>query len=60
MCKKDKEFKKLTIDLSYALFGRKSEKYFVSKLKAFIKMLGMPKKFTDFKEIKSVTKEDLK
>ena len=60
MCKKNKEFKKLTVELGYALFGKKSDKYFITKLKAFIKTLGMPKKFTDFKEIKEVTKEDLK
>ena len=59
MCARDKKFKQLTIDLSEILFGKKSVSYFINKIKSFTKLLGLPIKLTDFKEIKKVTKQDI-
>jgi alcohol dehydrogenase YqhD (iron-dependent ADH family) len=59
MCAHDKKFKQLTIELSEILFSKKSVSYFINKIKSFIKLLDLPIKLTDFKEIKKVTKQDI-
>lgn len=59
MCAHDKKFKQLTIELSEILFSKKSVSYFINKIKSFIKLLDLPTKLTDFKEIKKVTKQDI-
>ncbi len=59
MAGKYETFRILTLELGDALFGVKSEKKFVKKLKDFIKSIGLPEKYTDFEQIKQITKEDL-
>ena len=59
MCAHDKKFKTLTVELSQALFNSKSINHFIKQIQNFIKLLNLPTKLTDFKEIKKVTKQDI-
>lgn len=59
MCAYDKKFKALTVELSQALFNSKSINHFIKQIQNFIKLLNLPTKLTDFKEIKKVTKQDI-
>lgn len=58
-CAKEKWFKDKTLTLAKEVFGVSTIDKFISELNAFIKVLGLPTKFTDFEEIKSVSKEDI-
>ncbi len=59
MCAHDKKFKALTVELSQALFNSNSINHFIKQIQNFIKLLNLPTKLTDFKEIKKVTKQDI-
>lgn len=59
MCAHNKKFKDLTIELSQALFNNKSVDFFIKEIQKFIKLLKLPTKLTEFKEIKKVTKQDI-
>ena len=59
MCSHDKKFKDLTIELSQALFNSKSIDHFIKQIQNFIKLLNLPTKLTNFKEINKVTKQDI-
>lgn len=59
MCAHDKKFKALTVELSQVLFNSKSINHFIKQVQNFIKLLNLPTKLTDFKEIKKVTKQDI-
>lgn len=56
---KEKWFKEKTILLSKEIFNNPDINYFYEKLLEFIRMLGLPRKFTDFEEIKSINNRDI-
>lgn len=59
-CKTSAPFKKQTTELAHELFvlKNKTADSFIRAVQAFIQKLGLPKKLTDFAEIKTVSKQD--
>jgi alcohol dehydrogenase YqhD (iron-dependent ADH family) len=56
---KNKLFRKYSIEIGRAVFRTKTLTGFYKELSKFIKLLGLPQKYTDFNQIKSVTKQDI-
>ena len=59
MCSQYEAFRVMTLELAKELFHVNSVKKFLHHLIAFIKMLKLPTRYSDFKEIGKVTKEDI-
>ena len=59
MCSQYEAFRVMTLELAQELFHVKTVKKFIACLTAFIKMLKMPTRYSDFKEIGHITKEDI-
>jgi hypothetical protein len=57
--KKNKLFKDYCLRMGKSVFGTKDLNGYFKALNAFIKLLGMPTKYTDFKQITKVTDKDL-
>jgi alcohol dehydrogenase YqhD (iron-dependent ADH family) len=57
--KKNKLFKQYSLEIGKYVFGVNSLDKYYYELSKFIKLLGLPKKYTDFKQIARVTKEDI-
>ena len=55
----EKWFKEKTLALGKEIFNTSSVNSFVEKLNQFIKQLKLPMKFSDFSEIKKITKDDI-
>ncbi len=58
-CEKEDWFKQKTLKLAKQVFGVKTINEFIERLIKFIKILELPLKFTDFKEIDKITQEDI-
>jgi cytochrome b subunit of formate dehydrogenase len=59
MCDKSKLFRESSLEIGKTLFGVNTLLLFFKKLEAFIKILKLPTKYTDFKQINKITKEDI-
>ena len=59
MCSQYEAFRVMTLELGKELFGVNSVKKFLRHLIAFIKMLKMPTKYSDFKEIGKVGEKEI-
>jgi hypothetical protein len=59
MVKHDITFKDYCLKTGKAVFGVNTLSAFFKTMDDFIKLLGMPTKFTDFDQIKNVTKADI-
>ena len=59
MCSQHEAFRVMTLELGKELFGVNSVKKFLHHLVAFIKMLKMPTKYSDFKEIGKVGEKEI-
>ncbi|WP_027119643.1 iron-containing alcohol dehydrogenase [[Mycoplasma] testudinis] len=56
----DSAFAKELLEIGDAVFGTKTVDALIKKLKAFIKIINLPAKFSDFAEIKKITDDDRK
>ena len=59
MAKKSKKFYQLSLELAKELFNVNTIPAYIKKIEQFIKLLGMPTKYTDFKQINEITPKDL-
>lgn len=59
MCKKNKKFKELSLEIAKEVFKVKTINDYLKKIKEYIKLCGLPQKYTDFNNIKKITKQDL-
>jgi hypothetical protein len=59
MCSKSKLFKERSLEIARTVFGVSTLPLFFTALEAFIKLLKLPVKYTDFEQITNVTKQDL-
>ncbi|MDR0739764.1 MAG: iron-containing alcohol dehydrogenase [Mycoplasmataceae bacterium] len=59
MCKHSKLFRDRSLEVAQNVFGVNTLSAFFIKLKTFIKLLKLPVKFTDFKQIKKVSDQDI-
>lgn len=59
MANRYEAFRILTLELAQELFGVHSVKQFLKELNRFIKDLGLPAKYSDFKEIGKITQTDI-
>jgi alcohol dehydrogenase YqhD (iron-dependent ADH family) len=57
--KKNKLFKNYCLQMGKVVFGTNDIKGYFNALSAFIKLLGLPTKYTDFEQIKEVTDADI-
>jgi hypothetical protein len=59
MCKHNKTFIKYCLEIGKDVFKVNTLEQFFKSLISFIKLLGLPQKFTDFDVIKSVSNKDI-
>jgi hypothetical protein len=52
-------FRQYSLELAKQVFNKKTLSGFYIELIKFIELLGLPQKYTDFKQITSVSKQDI-
>jgi hypothetical protein len=60
MTKRNKTFLTYALEIGKSVFETKTINEFFQALNSFINLLGMPKRYTDFKQISKVTDNDIK
>jgi hypothetical protein len=60
MTKRNKTFLAYALEIGKSVFETKTINEFFKALDSFITLLGMPKKYTDFKQINKVSDNDIK
>jgi len=60
MANKSELFRQQSLELGEEIFKVKAIRKYIKELKRFVRFLGLPEKYTDFKQIKQVSNDDIK